>query len=175
MSNKTSWQSRSVDSFGPNFKIETASPKFGMSGSRIYAITGSSESGNTSIEMADTGNLDITVDETLTLAGGGGKGNGGAEGSDKGVNIVSTNGTGISVTADSGKITIKGTSILIKSDTTIEFEAGGDINFNNKGNSINLNCETLNTTAKYSRSLWIRDVSWMGMCFGGTQIPTDRL
>ena len=65
---------------------------------------------------------------------GGGKGNGGAEGSDKGVNIISTNGTGISVTADSGKITIKGTSILIKSDTTIEFEAGGDINFNNKGN-----------------------------------------
>ena len=129
MSNKTSWQSRSVDSFGPNFKIETASPKFGMSGSRIYAITGSSESGNSTIEMADTGNLDITVDETLTLAGGGGKSNAGAEGSDVGVNIVSTNGTAIAVTADSGQIVIHGTSILIKSDTTIEFEAGGDINF----------------------------------------------
>ena len=170
MSNKTSWQSRSVDSFGPNFKIETASPKYGMSGSRIYAITGSSEFGNSTIEMADTGNLDITVDETLVLTGGGGKSNAGAEGSDVGVNIVSTNGTSIAVTADSGQIIIKGTSILIKSDTTIEFEAGGDINFKNKGSSINLNCETLNTTAKYSSTLWIRDVSWMGTCYSGTQI-----
>ena len=117
------WQKRQYDSYGPQFRIETANPELGVCGNIAYNLYGYADSGDTSnLGLKGNGQFDIFADQCITIDGGAK-----VEGGGVCVNIIGSRGD-IAITAmDNGDVRIKGRNIIIDADENIEMLAGGKV------------------------------------------------
>lgn len=113
---------RQLVSFNPNFRIDTANPQMGLTGTDVYKIYGVTDSGDnqSSISLSSGGLMSIYNDHSLQIVGG--------EKNDPGrqdVVIIGKNGN-VEVTAD-GMVRIYATNIMVEAEQDIHFKAGRNI------------------------------------------------
>jgi hypothetical protein len=114
---------RQLISFNPNFRIDTANPEMGGSGTDVYKIYGVTDSGDnqSSISLSSGGLMSIYNDHTLQIVGGTNNERGRED-----VVIIGKNGN-VSVSAD-GTVRIYATNIMLEAEEDIHLKAGRNIN-----------------------------------------------
>ena len=113
---------RQLISFNPNFRIDTANPQMGGSGTDVYKIYGVTDSGDnqSSISLSSGGLFSIYNDHTIQISGG----TKNQEGRED-VVIIGNNGN-VSISAN-GMIRLYATNIMIEAEEDIHFKAGRNI------------------------------------------------
>ena len=113
---------RQLISFNPNFRIDTANPQMGGTGTDVYKIYGVTDSGDnqSSISLSSGGLFSIYNDHTIQISGGIKN----QEGRDD-VLIIGNNGN-VSISAN-GMIRLYATNIMIEAEEDIHFKAGRNI------------------------------------------------
>ncbi len=113
---------RQLISFNPNFRIDTANPQMGGSGTDVYKIYGVTDNGDnqSSISLSSGGLFSIYNDHTIQISGGIKN----QEGRDD-VVIVGNNGN-VSISAN-GMIRLYATNIMIEAEEDIHFKAGRNV------------------------------------------------
>ena len=113
---------RQLISFNPNFRIDTANPQMGGSGTDVYKIYGVTDSGDnqSSISLSSGGLFSIYNDHAIQISGGIKN----QEGRDD-VLIIGNNGN-VSISAN-GMIRLYATNIMIEAEEDIHFKAGRNI------------------------------------------------
>lgn len=113
---------RQLISFNPNFRIDTANPQMGLTGTDVYKIYGVTDSGDnqSSISLSSGGLFSIYNDRTIQISGG-------TENSPGSEDIVIIGNSGnISISAD-GMVRIYATNIMLEAEEDIHFKAGRNI------------------------------------------------
>ena len=190
------WQKRQYDSFGPHFRIETATPELGLVGNVAYNLYGYSDSKDVSnLGMMGDGQFQIFADQCITIAGGASVDGGGLC-----INIVGTKGD-VAISAEkNGDVRIKGRNIFLDASENIELTTGGKIELD----SGELLATTQNTTRIHARKTKVsgrnidiggstditlitprgaikvkrivaREVDWSGAVFANTSVPANAL
>jgi hypothetical protein len=113
---------RQLISFNPNFRIDSANPQMGGSGTDVYKIYGVTDDGETqsSISLSSGGNFEIFNDRKITICGGTDH-----NGNEEDVIIIGKNGN-VSITAN-GMVRIRATSIMLEADEDIHLKAGRNV------------------------------------------------
>lgn len=113
---------RQLISFNPNFRIDTANPQMGLSGTDVYKIYGVTDSGDnqSSISLSSGGLFSIYNDQTIQISGGAKNSEGRED-----VVIIGNNGN-VSISAN-GMIRLYATNIMIEAEEDIHFKAGRNI------------------------------------------------
>jgi hypothetical protein len=114
---------RQLISFNPNFRIDTANPQMGLTGTDVYKIYGVTDSGDnqSSISLSSGGLFSIYNDHTIQISGG--------TNNDKGredVVIIGNSGN-VSISAD-GTVRIYATNIMLEAEQDVHIKAGRNIN-----------------------------------------------
>ena len=114
---------RQLISFNPNFRIDTANPQMGLTGTDVYKIYGVTDSGDnqSSISLSSGGLFSIYNDHTIQISGG--------ANNDKGredVVIIGNSGN-VSISAD-GTVRIYATNIMLEAEQDVHIKAGRNIN-----------------------------------------------
>ena len=114
---------RQLISFNPNFRIDTANPQMGRTGTDVYKIYGVTDSGDnqSSISLSSGGLMSVYNDHSLQIVGG--------EKNEQGrddIVIMGKNGN-VSISAD-GMVRIYATNIMIEAEQDLHFKAGRNIN-----------------------------------------------
>jgi hypothetical protein len=109
-------------SFNPNFRIDTANPQMGLSGTDVYKIYGVTDSGDnqSSISLSSGGLFSIYNDQTIQISGGSKNPEGRED-----VVIIGNNGN-VSISAN-GMVRLYATNIMIEAEEDIHFKAGRNI------------------------------------------------
>lgn len=113
---------RQLTSYNPNFRIDTANPQMGLTGTDVYKIYGVTDNGDnqSSISLSSGGLMSIYNDHSLQIVGG--------EKNDPGrqdIVIIGKNGN-VEITAD-GMVRIYATNIMVEAEQDIHFKAGRNI------------------------------------------------
>ena len=113
---------RQLISFNPNFRIDTANPQMGLSGTDVYKIYGVTDSGDnqSSISLSSGGLFSIYNDQTIQISGGSKNPEGRED-----VVIIGNNGN-VSISAN-GMVRLYATNIMIEAEEDIHFKAGRNI------------------------------------------------
>lgn len=114
---------RQLTSYNPNFRIDTANPQMGLTGTDVYKIYGVTDSGDnqSSISLSSGGLMSIYNDHSLQILGGT-KNEKGRED----VVIIGNNGN-VSISAN-GMVRIYATNIMLEAEEDIHLKAGRNIN-----------------------------------------------
>jgi hypothetical protein len=137
---------RQIISFNPNFRIDTANPQMGLSGTDVYKIYGVTDNGDnqSSISLSSGGLLSLYNDRTIQISGGTKHEKGRED-----VVIIGNNGN-VSITA-SGMVRIRATSIMLEADEDIQLKAGRNIDIKSgsgrtllQGNKLDMSAQTGN-------------------------------
>ena len=151
---------------GPNFIECFGDEKVDFGGGSIWRKIFEQNDQTSYFGLSKAGQLNIFNDDTLTLTGGNTKKGGAC------VNIIGTNGD-VNITADkNGVVRIKGAKKIVYDSPDMFFNCGRHIHF--KANSIQLECNSLNTTA-YKGNLRVRDVSFAGLAYAGLPVGENAL
>jgi hypothetical protein len=135
---------RQLISFNPNFRIDTANPQMGVSGTDVYKIYGVTDTGDnqSSISLSSSGFFSIYNDRTIQIVGGGKN-----EGPSEDVVIIGKN-ANVSISAN-GAVRIRASSIMLESDNDIHLKAGRNIDIKSgsgrtliQGNKIDVSSPT---------------------------------
>ena len=120
------WECRTIDSRGPNFRIDVCNPEMGANGSdvyKIYAVTDNKDVSLTSLSQGGT--YSLHNDKSIEICAGMTNTDG-----DIDIQIASMKGD-ITITAmKNGKVRIKGANIQIQADEDIDIKAGRNISLN---------------------------------------------
>jgi hypothetical protein len=113
---------RQLISFNPNFRIDTANPQMGLTGTDIYKIYGVTDNGDnqSSISLSSGGLLGLYNDHTIQISGG----TKNEEGRED-VVIIGNNGN-VSISAN-GMVRIYATTIMLEAEQDIHIKAGRNI------------------------------------------------
>jgi len=113
---------RQLISFNPNFRIDTANPQMGLTGTDVYKIYGVTDSGDnqSSISLSSGGLFSIYNDRTIQISGGTENTSGSED-----VVIIGNNGN-VSISAN-GMVRIYATNIMLEAEEDIHFKAGRNI------------------------------------------------
>lgn len=113
---------RQLISFNPNFRIDTANPQMGLSGTDVYKIYGVTDKGDnqSSISLSSGGLFSVYNDHTIQISGGS-KNEEGRED----VVIIGNNGN-VSISAN-GMIRLYATNIMVEAEEDIHFKAGRNV------------------------------------------------
>lgn len=114
---------RQLISFNPNFRIDTANPQMGLTGTDVYKIYGVTDNGDnqSSISLSSGGLFSIYNDHTIQISGGASNEEGRED-----VVIIGNNGN-VSISAN-GMVRIYATNIMLEAEEDIHFKAGRNIN-----------------------------------------------
>lgn len=128
---KNTWK-RTLVSYNPNFRIDTANPQMGQSGTDVYKIYGVTDNGDSqsSISLSSSGTMEVLNDRTIVISGG----TVNNEGSED-VVIIGQSGN-ISISSVNGKIRIYGKDIMVDAERDMHFKAGRNINLKAVGGKI---------------------------------------
>tara|TARA_B100000900_G_scaffold396068_1_gene395045 strand:- start:443 stop:1222 length:780 start_codon:yes stop_codon:yes gene_type:complete len=161
------WAARDHESFGPHFRIDTNNPEYGFGGGTIYALIAEKNKQSSYLGMTEDGQYQLINDDCITITGGVTKEGGAC------VNIIGRNGD-VTVTAmKNGDVKIKGRSIIVDADDTLELSSKKNVKITGK-NSIFLDTPTLNTNA-LTGNLAPRDVTFGGLVFRGSKVGGNLL
>ena len=113
---------RQLTSYNPNFRIDTANPQMGLTGTDVYKIYGVTDSGDnqSSISLSSGGLMSIYNDHSLQIVGG--------EKNEQGrpdVVIIGKNGN-VEITAD-GMVRVYATNIMLEAEQDLHIKAGRNI------------------------------------------------
>ena len=126
-----SWK-RTLVSYNPNFRIDSANPQMGQSGTDVYKIYGVTDTGDcqSSISLSSGGMMDIMNDRSIVISGGTVNGEGAED-----VVIIGQNGN-ISISAPNGKVRILAKDIMVDAERDLHLKAGRNINIKAVGGKI---------------------------------------
>jgi len=126
-----SWK-RTLVSYNPNFRIDSANPQMGQSGTDVYKIYGVTDTGDcqSSISLSSGGMMDIMNDRSIVISGG----TVNPENSED-VVIIGQNGN-ISISAPNGKVRILAKDIMVDAERDLHLKAGRNINLKAVGGKI---------------------------------------
>ena len=126
-----SWK-RTLVSYNPNFRIDSANPQMGQSGTDVYKIYGVTDTGDcqSSISLSSGGMMDIMNDRSIVISGGTVNDEGAED-----VVIVGQNGN-ISISAPNGKVRILAKDIMVDAERDLHLKAGRNINIKAVGGKI---------------------------------------
>lgn len=126
-----SWK-RTLVSYNPNFRIDSANPQMGQSGTDVYKIYGVTDTGDcqSSISLSSGGMMDIMNDRSIVISGGTVNDEGAED-----IVIVGQNGN-ISISAPNGKIRILAKDIMVDAERDLHLKAGRNINIKAVGGKI---------------------------------------
>ena len=135
---------RQLISFNPNFRIDTANPQMGVSGTDVYKIYGVTDNGDnqSSISLSSGGIFSIYNDSTIQITGGVDN-----KGASEDVVIIGKNGN-VSISAN-GMVRIRASSIMLEADEDIQIKAGRNVDIKSgsgrtlvQGNKIDVSAPT---------------------------------
>lgn len=114
---------RQYISFNPNFRIDTANPQMGLSGTDVYKIYGTTDDGiQSSISLSSGGLFSIKNDNSFEIIAGQKN-----QGKSVDIIIVGKNGD-IALTAEkTGMVRIKANNIVLDANEDITLKAGRNI------------------------------------------------
>ena len=147
---------RQLISFNPNFRIDTANPQMGSSGTDVYKLYGVTDDGNqSSISLSSSGKVSFLNDRTIEIVAGEKN-----EGKSVDIVIIGKNGD-VCITAErTGMVRIKANNIMLDADEDIHLKAGRSININagsgrilQKANKIDVSATTGNLMQSTGQSL----------------------
>ena len=126
-----SWK-RTLVSYNPNFRIDSANPQMGQSGTDVYKIYGVTDTGDcqSSISLSSGGMMDIMNDRSIVISGGTVNDEGAED-----VVIIGQNGN-ISISAPNGKVRILAKDIMVDAERDLHLKAGRNINIKAVGGKI---------------------------------------
>jgi len=138
---------RQLISFNSNFRIDTANPQMGISGTDVYTMYGVTDDGSnqSSISLSSSGFMSIYNDHVIQICAG-------EKNTAKSEDIVLIGKNGnISLTAPQGMVRIRAENVMIEADEDIQFKAGRNITMNSgsgrilmQGNKIDYDAPTGN-------------------------------
>jgi len=128
---KNTWK-RTLVSYNPNFRIDTANPQMGQSGTDVYKIYGVTDNGDSqsSISLSSSGVMEVLNDRTIVISGGTVNNEG-----EEDVVIIGQNGN-ISISAPNGKLRILAKDIMLDAERDLHLKAGRNINIKAVGGKI---------------------------------------
>jgi hypothetical protein len=120
---KQNWQSRSLTSFGPKFRIDMNNPQMGCNGTdvyNLYAVTNNNDIALTG--LSEGGMYRIYNDRTIEIIAG-------QKSESNGVDIIISGRNGdVCITAEkNGRVRIRAQNIMIESDEDVDIKAGRNI------------------------------------------------
>lgn len=159
---------RQLVSFNPNFRIDTANPQMGRSGTDVYKIYGVTDDGETqsSISLSSGGNFDIFNDRTITICGGTDH-----NGNEEDVVIIGKNGN-VSITAN-GMVRIRASSIMFEADEDVHFKAGRNVVIGSGSGRILLQGNQIDASAPIGSLMDELGVGFLQEVFSGSFVGLD--
>jgi len=121
---KQKWHQRSINSFGPKFRIDINNPQIGTNGAEVYSLYGITDNNDINFcSLSEGGLYKIYNDQSIEIVAGQNAKSTGVD-----IMIVGKNGD-ICITAEkNGAVRIRAKNIVIDADENIDIVAGRDIN-----------------------------------------------
>jgi hypothetical protein len=159
---------RQLISFNPNFRIDTANPQMGLSGTDVYKIYGVTDNGDnqSSISLSSGGIFSIYNDRTIQISGGTEN-----QGESEDVIIMGNNGN-VSITAN-GMVRIRATSIMLEADEDIHLKAGRNIDINGGSGRVLLNGNKIDVSAPTGSLIEELGKGFLNEVFDGSFVGGD--
>lgn len=158
---------RQLISFNPNFRIDTANPQMGRTGTDVYKIYGVSDGGNqSSISLSSSGLFGIYNDGTIQISGGT-KNDPGRED----IVIIGKSGN-VSITAD-GIVRIYATDIMIEAERDIQMKAGRNISIKGGAGRIMIDGQRVDVKGTSGNLIEKLGMDFTKKVFEGSKVGTD--
>lgn len=159
---------RQLISFNSNFRIDSANPQMGISGTDVYKIYGVTDSGyQSNISLSSSGMMSIFNDKKLEIVAGE------KCGEKEDVILITTKNGNLCITADDGILRIRAENIMIEADEDIQMKAGRNIDLNSGSGRILLNGNKIDYTGSLGN--FIRDMGegFTDKVFDGSFVGSD--
>jgi hypothetical protein len=162
---------RQLISFNPNFRIDTANPQMGLSGSDVYKMYGVTDDGNqSSISLSSSGKVSFLNDRTIEIVAGEKN-----EGKSVDIVIVGKNGD-ICITAErTGMVRIKANNIMLDADEDIHLKAGRSVNITSGSGRILMNGNKIDVSAISGTLVESMGQGFTSRVFKGSFVGADVL
>lgn len=161
---------RQLISFNPNFRIDTANPQMGLSGTDVYKIYGVTDSGDnqSSISLSSGGLFSIYNDHTIQISGGTNNEKGRED-----VVIIGNSGN-VSISAD-GMVRIYATNIMIEAEEDIHFKAGRNINMKSGSGRIMIDGQKVDVKGTSGNLISLLGKDFTKQVFEGSFVGDDLI
>ena len=159
---------RQLISFNSNFRIDSANPQMGISGTDVYKCYGVTDSGyQSNISLSSSGMMSIFNDKKLEIVAGE------KCGEKEDVILITTKNGNLCITADDGILRIRAENIMIEADEDIQMKAGRNIDLNSGSGRILLNGNKIDYTGSLGN--FIRDMGegFTDKVFDGSFVGSD--
>lgn len=159
---------RQLISFNPNFRIDTANPQMGLTGTDVYKIYGVTDNGDnqSSISLSSGGLFSIYNDHTIQISGGSKNGEGKED-----IVIIGNNGN-VSISAN-GTVRIYATNIMIEAEQDIHFKAGRNINMKSGGGRTMIDSQRVDVKGSSGNLISLLGKDFTKEVFKGSFIGVD--
>tara|TARA_S200002703_G_scaffold118170_1_gene103798 strand:- start:24 stop:575 length:552 start_codon:yes stop_codon:yes gene_type:complete len=142
---------RQLISFNSNFRIDSANPQMGISGTDVYKIYGVTDSGyQSNISLSSSGMMSILNDKKLEIVAGE------KCGEKEDIILITTKNGNLCITADDGVVRIRAENIMIEADEDIQMKAGRNIDLNAGSGRIMLDANKIDYDGSLGK--FIRDL-----------------
>lgn len=160
---------RQLISFNPNFRIDTANPQMGLSGTDVYKIYGVTDNlDQSSISLSSSGFFSIYNDKTIQIVGGIKN-----EGPSEDVVIIGKN-ANVSISAE-GMVRINATSIMLEADEDVHIKAGRNIDIKSGAGRVLVQGNKLDVSAPTGSLIDEIQKGFLKSVFEGSFVGDDYL
>lgn len=159
---------RQLISFNPNFRIDTANPQMGLSGTDVYKIYGVTDTGDnqSSISLSSGGLFSIYNDQTIQISGGAKNPEGRED-----VVIIGNNGN-VSISAN-GMVRVYATNIMIEAEEDIQFKAGRNITMKSGAGRVMIDGQRVDIKGTSGNIPSLLGLDFTSRIFSGSFVGTD--
>lgn len=160
---------RQLISFNSNFRIDTANPQMGISGSDVYKIYGVTDDGSNQshISLSSSGVMSIHNDKKFEIVAGE------KSGEKEDVILITTKNGNLCITADDGILRIRAENIMIEADEDIQMKAGRNIDLNSGSGRIMLNANKIDYTGSLGNFIRGMGEGFTDKVFDGSFVGSD--
>ncbi|NBP56661.1 hypothetical protein EBU71_09040 [bacterium] len=161
---------RQLTSYNPNFRIDTANPQMGLTGTDVYKIYGVTDNGDnqSSISLSSGGLLGLYNDHTIQISGGT-KNQEGAED----IVIIGNNGN-VSISAN-GTVRIYATNIMLEAEQDIHLKAGRNISIKGGDGRLMLDSQRVDVKGISGNLISLLGKDFTKQVFAGSFVGFDFL
>jgi len=165
---KQNWQNRSIQSFGPKFRIDMGNPQMGLNGTDVYNIYAVTDSNDVCLTgLSEGGIYKIYNDQSIEIIAG-------QNSQSNGVDIVISGRNGdVCITAEkNGKVRIRAQNIMIDADEDVDIKAGRNITLESGSGRILLKGSKMDCDG-LSGNLVPKNLQFVSKVFSGTFVGGD--
>jgi hypothetical protein len=161
------WQARSINSFGPKFRIDINNPQMGVNGTDVYTIYGVTDNNHVNVQGLTEGGLyKLYNDGSIEIIAG-------QKSASTGVDIVIAGKNGdVCISAEkNGQVRIRASNVVIDADEDLVLNAGRDVRINS-GGKVSIQSNEANCDALFGNLV---KTNFVQSVFEGTQVGADFL